>query len=781
MTIGFPVLPALPAQAAPQKSKPESEQYLPVHAVLMIHGWAIPAEGCSRHGINIVWEGDLEECDDDPEGIYPCASYTGSGPFATLQFDDWVCKQEGRDDVRFTHKYNSEATGSADLILVDQMDDGSFDRSIRFVFHGFDLGYELCSDGTGPGSLSIDLSWTADFLTPPLSFTEEDIERGFMRTHRTTQGIMDVNEEEWTPEIQASSWGDDYELEATLTLSYKRDTKKPKVEIAGCAHLLPGGSEQLTATGTPSGGKYKWSAEPASVLEVSGSESSASAKAGKTGRATVRVEYEARNGKKAEATLPGSVVTLTSVNGGAAIPTVYLLDEYGKERPPIEVPTAQDPPDGDLLNFVVSSPGIATVANLGSKILIQGKHEGSTYAQPTTKCGKETGPLIPIKVAACDPEMVAKLKARYREAKQQLDESVRRGTRATGSDKFTEASNEIKGDVVNVAVQAVDVAAVGASGFASATHAVHTAEKVIAGGTAAWDAHHSGVEATLIKTAVIALLPVGGVSLVIGYEKIHAVTRLVEHTKTLLDTNEKVSREQVVQNGLSQELEHIDDLIDKCKRASEGGPPEPKAPPLKPGPTPPKPGPTPPKDKPGGDKPAPGEPTPPTRPGEPESGEGKTPPSEPPVVEPPTPPKPPGGGGTAGIPIDCGCPKASSTAWRNEDTGLAAIAASLSLLQGCAENYADELEQFRADSSSIAGAVRAVEGALEIPGEKGFEQFRAALSGLSAAATTFERLSKAAEEFRSTLDGCDKKLPEAVELIKKAAKGPEMTAPGTKP
>jgi hypothetical protein len=334
---------------------------------------------------------------------------------------------------------------------------------------------------------------------------------------------------------------------------------------------------------------------------------------------------------------------------------------------------------------------------------------------------------------------------------------------------------------VNVAVQAVDVAAVGASGLASATHAVHTAEKVITGGTAAWDAHHSGVEATLIKTAVIALLPVGGVSLVIGYEKIHAVTKLVEHTKTLLDTDEKVSREQTVQNGLSKELEHIDALIDKCKRASEGGPPEPKAPPLKPGPTPPKPGPTPPKDKPGKDKPAPGEPTTPTGPGEPGSGEGKTPPSEPPVVEPPPPPKPPGGGGTAGIPIDCGCPKASSAAWRSEDTGLAAIAASLSLLQGCAENYADELEQFRADSNSIAGAVRAVEGALEIPGEKGFEQFRAALSGLSAAAKTFERLSKAAEEFRSTIEGCDKKLPEAVELIKKAAKGPEITAPGTKP
>jgi hypothetical protein len=43
------------------------------------------------------------------------------------------------------------------------------------------------------------------------------------------------------------------------------------------------------------------------------------------------------------------------------------------------------------------------------------------------------------------------------------------------------------------------------------------------------------------------------------------------------------------------------------------------------------------------------------------------------------------------------------------------------------------------------------------------------------------KFSTAACILAIVLAGCDKKLPEAVELIKKAAKGPEMTAPGTKP
>jgi hypothetical protein len=105
---------------------------------------------------------------------------------------------------------------------------------------------------------------------------------------------------------------------------------------------------------------------------------------------------------------------------------------------------------------------------------------------------------------------------------------------------------------------------------------------------------------------------------------------------------------------------------------------------------------------------------------------------------------------------------------RCEDNGLAAIAASLSLLQACAENYENELKSFQADSAGIAQTMSAISGALDTPGEKGFEQFSAAVPGLKAAGESWEGLSKAATEFSSTLQGCDKKIPEATTLIKKA-------------
>jgi hypothetical protein len=251
------------------------------------------------------------------------------------------------------------------------------------------------------------------------------------------------------------------------------------------------------------------------------------------------------------------------------------------------------------------------------------------------------------------------------------------------------------------------------------------------------------------------------------YEKVHAVAKLVEHTGVLLDAAERIEREQPIQDGYSKELDQIDKLIEKCKEESKGGQPPKKEP------TTPKPKVEPPTGKKGGDKPAPGEPTTPTKPGEP----GGETPTEPPVVEPPEPPAKPGGGGTAGLPIDCGCKDASTAAWKSEKNGLAAIAASLSLLQACSKNYEDALKSFQADSAGMTQTRSAIETALDTPGEKGFKQFSAAVPGLGAAGKSWERLSKASTEFSNTLQGCDKKTPEAAGLIKKAGQALGTTTP----
>jgi hypothetical protein len=296
---------------------------------------------------------------------------------------------------------------------------------------------------------------------------------------------------------------------------------------------------------------------------------------------------------------------------------------------------------------------------------------------------------------------------------------------------------------------------------------------VISAGSMGWSAFREGIDATLVKTAVATLGGPVGIGAVSAYEKLNAVGKLLKHTETLLDVDERIAREQPIQDGYSKELEQIDKLIEKCKKESQGGPPSPQEP------TPPKPKMEPPTGKKGGGEPTPGKPPTTTEPGEPptpaepvEPGGGETPP--------PTEPPKPSGGGTEGLPIDCGCKDASTAAWRNEETGLSAIAASLSLLQGCTEKYADVLRSFQADSAGMVESASAIVKALEIPGEEGFEQFRAAVPGLEAAEKSWEGLSKAATEFSSTLAGCDKKMPEATELTKRAGQALGTTAPGLK-
>jgi hypothetical protein len=757
---------ALAADAAPQAQKQAPEKYLPIHAVLSVRGTAIPLEGCTAHGFIVVWEGDLEATDDDPDGIFPAASYEQfDGPFAALKFDAWACG-EGEGRTTCTPKLGTKPSAVMRLVLVGVNDEtGEFGRTQFVDFDSFELGYIHCSDVvTEPSGINMNAFMDRGTLLPPLALTEEDFEQGFNRTY---QLVERKGEENSKPAPFADGHDCDYRVDGTLTLSYKQDTEKPKVEIAGCAHLLLGGSDQLTATGTPSGGRYRWTGEPSSVLSVSGTESSTEVKAGDPGHATVRVEYEARNGKKAEATLSGSVVTLTSVNGGAPIPTIYLYDEEGHARPATAVPISQKPPDGELLFFAAADLSVATVENTGSSLTITGKHEGTTTAQAETKCAEKTGPVLALNVANCSPETIAKLHERSNEVKNKLNESASRVNKVLKSKDYSESVEEIVDDAKDVVIKSAGMLGIIGGAAGQAVEAVETAGHIVSAGADAWEVSRTDLnEVTAIKYAVTILAP-GSAGTIMTIEYVQSIGKLVKHARTLAEIGDKLTNEQIAQNRLSWEFEHVNALIEKCKKGSEGGPPSGKEPAE----------PKPPTGKKGGKEPTPkepttptqkpGEPTTPTEPGEPTEPGGTEPPKKPPIEKPPEPPAKPGGG-TVGLPIDCGCKEASTSTWRNEKTGLAAIAASLGLLQACAENYEDALKSFQADSAGMAKTRSAIETALDTPGEKGFEQFRAAVPGLQTAQESLEKLSKASEEFNSTLQGCDKKVPEATALIKKA-------------
>ena len=232
------------------------------------------------------------------------------------------------------------------------------------------------------------------------------------------------------------------------------DTEEKPLTLQGCTDLLKGGQGQLTAVAKSGAGTYTWSSNSSSVLSVSGSGDSASVSGKSPGRTEVRVEYETEDGETIEAEKAGSVVELRSV---AAVPQIPLIDENGKELPPIQVSVVQDPPDGDLLTFAVADAGVATVLNLGSVLQIQGIREGTTTAQAQTVCGEKTGPVLNLEVVRCDETTVEKLRAKQRMIKARLDQGRKHMAEVTSNEEFNRADKEGPDEIADAAIKAAEL------------------------------------------------------------------------------------------------------------------------------------------------------------------------------------------------------------------------------------------------------------------------------------------------------------------------------------
>jgi len=131
------------------------------------------------------------------------------------------------------------------------------------------------------------------------------------------------------------------------------------------------------------------------------------------------------------------------VNNGAAMPPVVLIDENGKEQPPIEVPVVQDPGEGDLINFVVADPGTVTVVNLGSSLLIQGIREGKTTVQAKTLCGDNVGQPFGLEILRCDKKTVDEISRALKEAEGKLDQNRQLQDETARNPEYTSARDNI--------------------------------------------------------------------------------------------------------------------------------------------------------------------------------------------------------------------------------------------------------------------------------------------------------------------------------------------------
>ncbi|MFZ0472656.1 MAG: hypothetical protein WAL94_08580, partial [Bacteroidales bacterium] len=216
----------------------------------------------------------------------------------------------------------------------------------------------------------------------------------------------------------------------TITISVKMevpDLEKPEVILEGCSELGIGESGQLTASGEPWGGSYRFWAEPSDALTVQSDGASATLKGTSPGRATIFVEYTSPEGATVQKTKNGACVKVDSYNGGEAIPQIAFYDVTGKRLPGIKkIPVAIQPGDGaDLLKYVPADPGVISATGIGEEVIVQGIRQGKTSFQATTPCGATTGPVVEVEVVNCDDETIANLAEEARVAGEALKQQLK--------------------------------------------------------------------------------------------------------------------------------------------------------------------------------------------------------------------------------------------------------------------------------------------------------------------------------------------------------------------
>ena len=547
-----------------------------------------------------------------------------------------------------------------------------------------------------------------------------------------------------------------------------RPPDETKVTLAGCADIMMGVAAEITATAKPEGGTYTWSVEPADVLSISGSGSTATVTGKSAGRATIRVEYQPKRGKKVEATLPGSVVELLSVNGGAEIPQIGLYDETGAAKPAVQIPTVQDPPDAALMSFPVVDPGVAKVENLGTGLLIQGVNEGTTTARGKTRCGDQDEHIITIEVVPCDKETKQKIRDQIKDLKTQKDDNLAQINRLRSDPEYQRAKSEINRHLTKMGVKALGIfsSAAGEGDLGDVADILGEIHDITEEGT--WTGHWS-ITDMYIKSQInlVKKLTLGIVNDLIEYGEAGS------EVGNDLDVMKATSRALEEPLRRSQELQKQYDeanrrQVDICKdyAGEDGEPGKPQPPAAEP--QPPTPQPT---------KPQPPEPESPT----PQPTEPKPPrpePIEPPVDskppapddddiigDPPLPPTtPPGSSG--GFQVECGCDGWDQSGWSNNSEGMSRISQDIGSMVPCLEDFnKNTVKSMEIMNDSTSQLFDLMEQALTLPETQKVQAFREFLPIMSDLKAKYTQFGQEFKSMSDSLSRCGPTVERAVEII----------------
>ncbi len=646
------------------------------------------------------------------------------------------------------------AQGKIMIYLRFNLDTGLGELAI----HSSDLAD--CTAGTPPDHYTAEIMCYIGSIEdreihpdPPLILTRTDLEVDFKKDWSWDMGYMGLAYFTNCPLL----W------KYNLSLSSK-PPEKTKVNIAGCANIMIGVSASLTATVDPEGeGTYTWSCDPPDIFDVSGSGSSATATGKNAGRATIKVEYQPKRGKKVEATLPGSVVELLSVNGGADIPQIGLYDENGEKKPAVQIPTEQDPPEGSLLNFPVTNPAIALVDNLGVGLMIQGKQEGVTTAQGQTICGDQDEHLITIEVVNCDEETKRKLQEKIDDLKKQKDENLEEIKRISSDPEFVRAKSELDRHLTSMGVKATKILLGSLTGGEYSTldkiaDVLLELQNVTEEGT--WTGNWSLLD-MYIKTQVnfVKQMTIGIIGDLIEYGE--AGLEVGHDLDVIKATCEKLKEPARKQQELQKQYDEANRRqVEICKDfGGKPKPPEPKPPePQPPQPEPPKPKPP---------SPKPGEPSESPEPEPPKPGDEEIPPIEPPPPPPPT-------QTTGGFPIECSCESWDIQQWSNKPKGLENISQDIGGFVSCLDQFLQNtVDPLESTATATEQLFEQLEQALLLPDSQKIQTYQNALPAMIELRDKNIMLGTEFRSMNDSLNKCGSTLQNAGETI-------EITGAGMK-
>lgn len=284
----------------------------------------------------------------------------------------------------------------------------------------------------------------------------------------------------------------------TITVAVKMEIpelEKPEVTLYGCSELGTGEQIDVSASGKPEGGKFRFWVEPGNLFTIQpDGESSAILTGATPGKGTLYVEYTTSDGQTAKDTQQAAYLKVDSYNGGEELPQIALYNIEGKKTNGVlTVPVEMEPAaSADLLRFEVASPDILSATGVADNVLLQGIRTGKTTVQAKTPCGKVVGPSVDAEVVYCDDETKAKLAEEARIAAEIIKEQLKELEDIINSEEYKKASGRILESSANLALKTSGLIFGMAAGVPGADQAVQATGKVFGSGSALLDLFRSG-------------------------------------------------------------------------------------------------------------------------------------------------------------------------------------------------------------------------------------------------------------------------------------------------